>query len=421
MSTAKNQKAWRDRKKNNIVTKLCPCGKKLRDDSREICSRCWLKTSEGKAYNQHQVFISISSHVSKSTTAKKISTKFSKELGFVNLAALQESESKGCLELVGDNYDTGFVHFHHRKDKQTTIYSLAVLPEFQRCGWGRLLFYRVLCSAIEQGQNKILLKCPQDLPSNNFYKRLGFSLSQVEEGKKRKLNVWEYKINTPMLFYCADGGTNNYGEIARKEGWRLGFQSTNSIPKNHVEMIDNNWKCFDYQQHLGAIKKHKPLIATALDIENINDLPMILKQAREIAKYCGRVLLIPKVKCWLPNEFWLGYSEPSSHGATNLEIDFFKNRFVHVLGGSPTDQLRLTKQINAVVSLDGNYSMLISQYGKVCWPDNEIKLDKISLSYGCYSAFQESMKRQKAFWHGNDGTINMFIDLPLFNLVDIFN
>lgn len=408
MATAIAQKRWRERKRKGEAVSRCKCGKKLRQESREICQTCWKQTPEGKAYNQHQVAIS-KAKFDKVASAKAITNQYKQELGFVNSAALAESEAKGCLEVIKD---VGFAHYHHRRDGQTTIYSLAVKKDRIGEGWGRLLFYRVLCSAIESGSTSVLAKCPDDLKSNGFYKAMGFQLESVEPGKKRSLNVWRYKIELPLLFYCADGGRNEYGKIAIQEGWRNGFQSAETDPKIHAQMIDNRWKDYDHRRHLEMVQKHKPLIATAQDIENIEDLPRILKQARELSQYCGRVLLIPKVKCWLPSNCWLAFSIPTSHGGTHIETDWFGDRFIHLLGGSPKNQSHYSKLMN-VISLDGNYATNLAKHGNVTWQGGEVKIQSITGEKGCYPAFRESLKRQKNFWHSSKEFSDLK-DLPLF-------
>lgn len=409
MATANAQKAWRERVKLGISVSQCFCGKKLRQESRIdlLCRECWKKTPEGKAYNQHQVAISTSSF-DRVVEAKAIANKYKQELGFVNSAALAESNLKGCLEVIKG---VGFAHFHHRKDGQTTIYSLAVLPSFVRAGWGRLLFYRVLCNAIEHKSTTILAKCPEDLSSNIFYQAMGFNLINVESGKKRKLNVWQYSIQLPFLFYCADGGRNEYGKIAKEEGWLLGFQSAQACPSFHVPMIDNQYLDYNHKRHLAMVRQHKPLIATAQDIMDINDLPQILKQARELSQYCGRVLLVPKIKSWLPSSFWLAFSIPTSHGGTGIETEWFGDRPIHLLGGSPKDQAKYAKTLN-VVSLDGNYAMNLAKYGNITWQHGEEKAQNLLGKTGCYVAFRESIKRQKQYWQN---FTEDWSDLPLFN------
>ncbi|HEY9646758.1 MAG TPA: DUF6610 family protein, partial [Chroococcidiopsis sp.] len=177
--------------------------------------------------------------------------------------------------------------------------------------------------------------------------------------------------------------------------------------------IDNEYLNYDHDRHLEAVKKHKPLIATAQDIMNIDDLPRILKQARELSQYCGRVLLIPKVKSWLPNGFWLAYSIPTSHGGTPIEPEWFGDRPVHLLGGSPKDQARYGKLMN-VVSLDGNYAMDLAKNGNVTWQYGEEKIQRLTGEKGCYPAFRESLKRQKQYWHGD--RLQPWADDPLFGI-----
>ena len=331
--------------------------------------------------------------------AKYIANQYKNELGFVNRSALKESLTKNELEVIVENDETiGFVHFHHRRDKQTTIYSIAVNKERVKEGWGRLLFYRVLCNAIENNKNFIIAKCPEDLESNTFYSSLEFVLDRVEEGKKRRLNVWRYDIILPLLFYCADGGRNQYGKIAKEETWRLGLQSESTLINGKVEFVDNKWKDYNHEKHLLAVKKYKPLLATARDIESLDDLEDILYQAKELSNYCGRLLIIPKVECEIPKEYWLAFSIPTSHGGTLLDPNFFKDRFVHLLGGSPKAQAKYFTKFNTV-SLDGNYCNKISKYGKVCYQGKEELIQNVTGERGCYPAFKESLKRQKQYWH----------------------
>lgn len=326
--------------------------------------------------------------------AKNIADKHKHELGFVNIAALKEAEEREELEVIDK---TGFVHFHHRRDNQTTIYEIATI--IKRQGWGRLLFYRVLCSAVERGKKFIVAKCPEDLPSNGFYQKLGFKLAEVESGKKRRLNKWRYEIKLPLLFYCADGGRNEFGRIAITNGWMPGLRSTETDVDTHVCMVDNHWTEYNHEQHLERVKKHKPLICTARDIEYPEQLPEILKQAKELAQYSGRVLLIPKCRVPLPVNYWLAYSVPSGYGKTDLPCSWFGDRPIHLLGGSPRKQEFYSKHLN-VVSLDGNYAMRTAQkFCKTTYISRDGKRHEYQVKGGCYKAFEISMREQSFFWH----------------------
>lgn len=399
------QKDWRQRKAGKQEYRHCPtCQKKLKIDSKTLCNGCWLKTSEGRAYNQELVYLSGVKKIDQVAEAKKIASRFSSELGFVNSAALQESLTKNCLDVIPG---IGFAHWHHRRDGQTTIYSLAVLPDRQKEGWGRLLLHRVLCSLIEyRKQNSngmvqqlfIVAKCPEDLTSNTFYQAMGFELAEIQPGKKRALNVWRYSVKVPLLFYCGGGGSSRHDAIASEEGWRLGLRSVgrNKAHQN-MQMIDCEWDdSYDHQQHLDLIKSQKPLIATVRDITHIDQLPTALKQAREISQYCGRVVIIPKVKCWIPQRYWLGFSVPTSHGKCDIETTWFGDRFVHLLGGNANKQAEYAVSLN-VVSLDHNAAMRVADFGKAlhqgCSNSGEF------VGGGCYNAMRVSLRRQREYWH----------------------
>ncbi|NES17894.1 MAG: GNAT family N-acetyltransferase [Symploca sp. SIO3E6] len=315
-------------------------------------------------------------------------------MGFVNIWALEKSAASGCLEVLKD---IGFAHFHHRRDGQTTIYSIAVVPECQGLGWGRLLFYRVLCSSIEAGCNRIFVKCPVDLKANSFYERLGFKLIGTDPGKKRPLNCWEYKIKLPLLFYCGGGGKSRYDAIASTSGWRLGINSSGKVKAHcHMAMVDNKWKNYKHPKHLEMVRQNKPLLATARDIESPEQLPEILEQAAELAQYAGRVLLIPKCDAELPSQYWLGYSVPSGHGSTNLVPERFEGRLVHLLGGSPIRQVLLYPQMD-VISLDANYAMEVAKHCKAVWSDGARNI--WSRESGCYQALEKSLVEQYKYWN----------------------
>jgi len=327
---------------------------------------------------------------------KKICDKEKLSIGFINRGILKKAIKDDEIEIVySDTNLVGFCHFHHRKDSQTTIYTLVVDSEYRNQGFGRLLFYKTLVKCIEKEKTFILLKCPIDNESNTFYRDIGFTLKEVVSGKKRDLNVYTYLIKKPLLVYCADGGRNKYSEIAKKLDWMLGVRS-DSYPKHHVQLIDNNWKDYNHIEHLNTCKKIKPLFCTVKDVEKIEELEIILKYAENLKKYCGKVLLIPKIEFDLSKideDFWLAYSVPTKYGKTSVPYSFFQ-RPTHLLGGSPKKQLECFKKLPNPVSLDGNIAMKISKFGKSIWQENH-GIKQVS---GCYPSFELSLIKQKEFW-----------------------
>jgi hypothetical protein len=121
-------------------------------------------------------------------------------------------------------------------------------------------------------------------------------------------------------------------------------------------------------------------------------------------------MLIPKVKTWLPNGYWLGYSIPTSHGGTKIECEWFGDRFVHLLGGSPDDQAKFAKQLN-VISLDANYAMRLADHGLSSWQGCS---GGVKVVPGCYPSMRVSFQKQKEYWH--DLKFQPWASDPLFNL-----
>ena len=104
---------------------------------------------------------------------KAIADSNPKSIGFVLRPALEEAvENKKLIVAVDENGTVlGFCNYNIRKkDDVLVIYAERM---------------------IEKLPKPIMLKCPVDNESNKFYKRVGFELIRVDEGKKRKLNVWE--------------------------------------------------------------------------------------------------------------------------------------------------------------------------------------------------------------------------------------
>lgn len=84
----------------------------------------------------------------------------------------------------------GFVNYHHRRDVQTTLYEICVKKEHRKNGVGRKLIRALIEESKTVGKKKILLKCPESLKANGFYRKLCFKNIAKENGRKRRLNVW---------------------------------------------------------------------------------------------------------------------------------------------------------------------------------------------------------------------------------------
>ncbi len=130
---------------------------------------------------------------------KRLADQYKQELGFINRAILQKAiETQSLLvapltcEPTSDL--AGFIHFYVRRDQIITLYSIAVAPAHRGQGWGRQLFAALVNEARARQKSEIRLKCPAELPANEFYGHLGLQQLDCEAGKHRPLNIWTYTL-----------------------------------------------------------------------------------------------------------------------------------------------------------------------------------------------------------------------------------
>lgn len=119
-----------------------------------------------------------------------------RELGFLPLSKLADAVGRHNL-LVAETVEgvIGFVVYRHRKtDSQTTLYDICVDQNWRQQGAGRKLLQTLQMECIHFKRSVLQLKCPEDLAANTFYKHMGFICVETEQGKARKLNIWQKEI-----------------------------------------------------------------------------------------------------------------------------------------------------------------------------------------------------------------------------------
>lgn len=123
---------------------------------------------------------------------KKLADSHKQELGFVRWPVLARSIGQSEV-YVAENGEgiIGFLQYHHRRDRQTTLHNIAVRLDYRNCGIGRKMTMALEVESQTKGKSAILLKCPEDLPANSFYAKMGYEKVNVESGKARRLNIWQ--------------------------------------------------------------------------------------------------------------------------------------------------------------------------------------------------------------------------------------
>jgi len=128
---------------------------------------------------------------------KILSDKNINSLGFTMTGKIRESiEKQHCFSAFYKDEFCGFVIFRHRKkDDQTTLSIICVEEKYRGLKIGTNLIEFLIDDCFENKKKFIQLKCPVDLPSNKFYKEMGFEIYSVEKREnKRDLNIFRYYI-----------------------------------------------------------------------------------------------------------------------------------------------------------------------------------------------------------------------------------
>lgn len=176
----------------------------------------------------------------------------------------------------------------------------------------------------------------------------------------------------PTIIYC--GNTTGFSEIALEYGFEIGFQLPGVVRHTPFYFADQNWKKPNRESYIAAIKKYKPQLATVIDWERSDQFDDVVGWAEEIAPHVESIIIIPKVHGGIDRipdfisgkPIRLGYSVPTAYGGTELPIWEFSRRPVHLLGGNPGSQMRLSHYMN-VVSVDGNMHQKMANQKCAFW------------------------------------------------------
>lgn len=143
-------------------------------------------------------------HIRKATVddidaCKKIADHHRDELGFLPKPAFLEATDRESLFIAETTQKqvVGFVRYNHRKrGTETAIYDIAVYDPMKRQGVGSALIDALSEECREKSRTSIILKCPENLEANQFYKRVGFERVRIDSGRSRRLVVWRLNVDS---------------------------------------------------------------------------------------------------------------------------------------------------------------------------------------------------------------------------------
>jgi len=176
------------------------------------------------------------------------------------------------------------------------------------------------------------------------------------------------------LIYCA-GDNERLTRIAHEAGFLIGIRSGRAAHGFPVKFVDIEYRKPNFAKHMLSVRRHWPKYATVLDLSeeevSLQDVERALTQYREMAVYCEVPLIVPKLPgqvAMLPNDIAIGYSIPTSYGGARYPLWELEGRRIHLLGGSPHEQMDVYKTLSPcaqVISADGNMAQkMATQFAK---------------------------------------------------------
>lgn len=275
------------------------------------------------------------------------------ELGFVNEAQCRE---KDLYTVERDGQTVGAALANHCVRKpQTTLYELAVLPEYRRNGIATELIAQL---KRDSPHDRIVAKCPVDLRANQFYESTGWNRVDVESGKHRALNVWEYQIDSVDLITT---GRPDLTQYAEQYGWLTGTR-LDDIERYErqgrtLQFIDVHWVNPDRDRLLGKCMKHRPKYVVAGDYDGSN-YGVINDFAEQLRQFAENVIVVPhepgEVE-YVPEWAIVGYSTPTAYEGTDAPVWEYYGRDIHVLGGTMNNIKIVVEHLrDDIVSIDTN-------------------------------------------------------------------
>tara|TARA_Y100000004_G_scaffold173473_1_gene211380 strand:- start:6086 stop:7354 length:1269 start_codon:yes stop_codon:yes gene_type:complete len=217
----------------------------------------------------------------------------------------------------------------------------------------------------------------------------------------KKVNVRDQLRNLPLDVIYTLQPMDVSMFLAHDCGWKIGCITTSmgnpihGLKKEQTQkwqwrhkmtFLDNEWHGYKHETHKEVVSWHEPKYATTRDAMTKDQckeagieyypLEQILEWAEDMNEVAENVIVIPKYDCIdrIPEKFVLGFSVPTTYGGTPVNIDAFKGRKVHLLGGSWKRQRAYLEVLgDDVVSLDNNYINNLSRFGQYTLPNGETK------------------------------------------------
>jgi len=204
----------------------------------------------------------------------------------------------------------------------------------------------------------------------------------------------------PELFFCH---RYEFAFIADMMGFRLGTRSdqfnTNRTHKLFdddipVDFVDNNFKNPDRDRLEDIVSKTDSEFVVLPDVYDEGDLTSVVEYGQRLeSEYQTTPIVVPKDELeyqHIPDHWILGFSVPSGYGETEVSPTEFTSHRVHLLGGSPRNQIKYANKLTdcgaELYSVDGNAFAKAASYGNIINEPVEIMDDSGGLDQKAWVA-----------------------------------
>jgi hypothetical protein len=171
---------------------------------------------------------------------------------------------------------------------------------------------------------------------------------------------------TVIMTITGDGDT---ASAIRDSGAELGIESSKTWPYEFQPyFVDFPFtdEAATFEDHLATVNKLEPKLTVAPDVERGRELEDVVVRADELLEYAKDVIVVPK-DCHpteIPDRFRVGLTVGSFGSMAPWGLwDYRTCESVHILGGTPTQQMAVLDHGLNVDSMDSYTLGVRAQYG----------------------------------------------------------
>ena len=224
----------------------------------------------------------------------------------------------------------------------------------------------------------------------------------------------------PDVITTAIGGEDTSAAVDETDVL-LGFESSNSRPPAQYDIEFVDWPFTDddpdFEAHIDVVKREGPKYAVAPDVEDY-DLSTVVDMADRLSQYVTEaVIVVPKTvhPSAIPERFRVGVPLANFGSNAPWGWDAYANcGDLHLLGGTPHEQLSFGQRVDGVASVDGASVFKAAQMGSIWAPTrNKHWHETGSKQMDYYERITTSLNNIIEAWHAQTSGVPGDYSVPM--------